>query len=120
MVIIWFHFLVEVFLTVFGSPFLHKTISCTRKDRGDENKNVESVQPHPQATPRFYNRDNTAFSKSDSVLYYTNLLFKVAPLLLINKHQVEVVADTELFVDVSHRGRQVVASQEQTNGNRLT
>ena len=50
----------------------------------------------------------------------SHLLFKVAPLLFINEHQVEVIADTELLVDISHGRRQIIASQEQTNGNRFT
>jgi len=46
-------------------------------------------------------------------------LFKVPPLLFVNQYQVEVVADTELLVDVTHGGREVIASQEQANGNGL-
>lgn len=52
-------------------------------------------------------------------LIFSHLLFEVAPLLFINQHQVQVVAHRKLLVDVSHRGGQVVASQEQPDGNGL-
>lgn len=53
-------------------------------------------------------------------LIISHLLFEVAPLLFINQHQIQVVAHWKLLVDVSHRGGQVVASQEQPDGNGFT
>lgn len=41
-----------------------------------------------------------------------HLLFEVAPLLLVDQHQVQVVSHRELLVDVSHGGSQVITSQE--------
>lgn len=52
-------------------------------------------------------------------LIFSHLLFEVAPLLFIDQHQVQVVAHRKLLVDVSHRRSQVVASQEQPDGNGL-
>ena len=49
----------------------------------------------------------------------TYLLFEVPSLLLVHQHQVEVVPHAELFIDVLHGGSEVVASQEQANGNGL-
>lgn len=40
------------------------------------------------------------------------LLFEVASLLLVNQHQVQVVAHRELLVDISHGGSQIVTSQK--------
>ncbi len=45
------------------------------------------------------------------------LLFEVAALLLIHEHQVQVVPHRELLVDVAHRRRQLVATQEQPDGD---
>lgn len=41
-----------------------------------------------------------------------HLLFEVAPLLLVDQHQVQVVTHRELLVDVSHGGSQIITSQE--------
>ncbi len=46
-------------------------------------------------------------------------MFEVSPLLLIHQHEVEVVANTELVVNVPHRGCEVIAYQEQTDGDGL-
>ena len=48
-----------------------------------------------------------------------DLLLEVSPLFLVHQHQVEVVAHAELLVDVTHGRVQVVARQEQANGNGL-
>ena len=48
-----------------------------------------------------------------------HLLLEVPPLLLVHQDQVEVVADTELLVDIPHGGREVVAGQEETDGDGL-
>jgi len=47
------------------------------------------------------------------------LLFEVSPVLLIYKDEVQVVANGEFLVDVSHRRRQVVAVEEQPDWNRF-
>lgn len=49
-----------------------------------------------------------------------HLLLEVAPLLLVNQHQVEVVAHRELLVDVPHGGRELVARQEEADGDGLS
>lgn len=43
---------------------------------------------------------------------FDHLLFEVAPLLLVDQHQVQVVAHGELLVDVSHGGSQIITGQE--------
>lgn len=45
------------------------------------------------------------------------LLFEVATVLGVHQHQVEKVANGELFVDVAHGGRQVVAGKEYPDWN---
>lgn len=50
----------------------------------------------------------------------TNLLLKVAPLLLIDENQVEVVAHRKLLVDVPHGRRHLVARKEQPDGDGLS
>ena len=45
------------------------------------------------------------------------LLLEVASVLFINQHQVEVIAHRELFVDLPHRRRQIVAAEEQADGD---
>lgn len=47
------------------------------------------------------------------------LLLEVPSLLLIYKHQVEVVPHTELLVDIFHGWCEVIAGQEKPNGNGL-
>ena len=42
-----------------------------------------------------------------------HLLLEVTPLLLVNEHQVEVVAHRELLVDVPPGRRQLVTAQKQ-------
>lgn len=49
----------------------------------------------------------------------SHLLFKVAPLFLIDQHQVEVITHGELLIDVPHRWSQLVASQKEPDGNGL-
>lgn len=46
------------------------------------------------------------------LFYFFNLLFEVASLLLIDQHQVQVIAHREFLVDVSHGGSQIIASQK--------
>lgn len=43
------------------------------------------------------------------------LLLEVASLLFINEHQIEVIANRELFVDVPHCGSHFIASQEESD-----
>lgn len=50
----------------------------------------------------------------------TYLLLEVAPLLLINENQVEVVAHRKLLVDVPHGRRHLVAREEQPDGDGLS
>lgn len=47
------------------------------------------------------------------------LLFEVPPLFLIDQHQVDVVLNAELVVDVSVSGREVVRAEEQSDGDGL-
>ena len=49
----------------------------------------------------------------------THLLLEVPPLFFVNEYQVEIVPHTELLVDVLHRGREVVAGEEESDGNGL-
>ena len=49
------------------------------------------------------------------VIFY--LLLEVPSLFLVDQHQVEVVAHTEFLVDVLHGWSEVIASQEQPDGN---
>ena len=49
-----------------------------------------------------------------------HLLFEVSTILLVDKYKIQVVADGELLVDVSHRRRQVVAVEKQTYWYRFT
>ena len=56
----------------------------------------------------------------ESQMDSTDLLFKVPPIFVINQNQVQVVPHRELFVDITHRRRQIVAIHEQTNRYRLT
>ena len=46
-----------------------------------------------------------------------HLLLEVPPLLLVHQNQVDIVTNREFLVDVPHGGREVVPTQEQTNGN---
>lgn len=55
---------------------------------------------------------NTLCGQSDRLLSLAYLLFEVASLLLVDQHQVQVVAHGELLVDVSHGGSQIVTSQK--------
>ena len=52
-------------------------------------------------------------------MHVAHLLFKVSSLFFINQDQVEVVPHTELFIDVLHGRREVIAGQKQANGNGL-
>ena len=47
------------------------------------------------------------------------LLFEVAPLLLVDQNQVQVVAHRELLVDVSHGRCHLVAGQKQPDWDGL-
>ena len=58
----------------------------------------------------------------DSVFTYkhvtaTYLLFEVSSFLFINENQVEIVAHREFLVDVFHGWCQLIAAEEQSNGN---
>lgn len=55
---------------------------------------------------------NTLSGFEDDLLSAAHLLFEVASLLLVDQHQVQVVAHGELLVDVSHGGSQIVTSQK--------
>ena len=46
-----------------------------------------------------------------------HLLLEIPPLLLVHQNQVDIVTNREFLVDVPHGGREVVPTQEQTNGN---
>lgn len=48
------------------------------------------------------------------------LLLEIAPLLLIDENQVEVVAHRKLLVDVPHGRRHLVARKEQPDGDGLS
>lgn len=47
------------------------------------------------------------------------LLFEISPILRIHQHQVQEVANGELFVDVSHCRRKLVPRQEHPDGYAL-
>lgn len=49
-----------------------------------------------------------------------HLLFEVAPFLLVDQHQVEVIAHRELLVDVPHGGGELVARQEEPDWDGLS
>lgn len=85
-----------LFLTT--SPFLHSVISWK-----EDVVQTEGKMKTPATVPAVF----------------SHLLLEVAPLLFVDQHQVQVVAHRELLVDVSHRGGQVVAGQEQPDGNGL-
>lgn len=50
---------------------------------------------------------------------HTHLLFEVAPFLLIDQHQVEVISHGELLVDVPHGGGELIAGQEEPDRDGL-
>ena len=52
-------------------------------------------------------------------LHGAHLLLEVAPLLLVDEHQVEVVAHRELLVDVPHGRRELVTAQKQPDRDGL-
>ena len=45
------------------------------------------------------------------------LLLEVTSLFFVNEDKVQVIADAEFLVDVSHGGREVIAGQEQAYGD---
>ena len=57
--------------------------------------------------------------KSLTAEFNAHLLLEIAPVLLVDKHQVEVIPCTKFLVHISECGRQVEAAQEQPNGNRF-
>ena len=59
-------------------------------------------------------------SPSPSPWPHPHLLLEVAALLVVDEHQVEVVAHGELLVDVPHGGCELVARQEEADGDGLS
>lgn len=51
---------------------------------------------------------------------FPHLLLEIASLLVVDQHQVEVVAHRELLVDIPHGGGELVARQEEPDGDGLT
>lgn len=52
--------------------------------------------------------------------FSTNLLLEVPAILFVDEHEIEVVPDRELLVDVTHGRRQVVPVEEQSDGDVLS
>ena len=48
-----------------------------------------------------------------------HLLFEISSILLIHQNQIDVVANRKLLINISHCRSEVIATQEQANGNGL-
>lgn len=87
-------------------------MKCTVNDY--RNENIRALKDY---TTKRKKRSSCFFLFRPSVR--PSLLLEVSPLLLVDEHEVQVVLDAELLVDVAHGGREVVAGQEHADGDGL-